>query len=378
MPFRAAACTGALYHVELYVVCRDLPDLEAGVYHYAAHDHALRQLRRGDFRAGAGRGDGRRAGVARRRPRSCAPAPSGATPGSTRRAPTATASGTPARCWPISSPWPPPTLSGAARPRLRRCAGRIDCSTSIRPGGAICLVALGRLAAAAAARAAGRPLDLPTQRLSPREVDYPAIARDARGLVARFGRRGGGVAGCGGQGGGAPRGADGAGAGLVPLTLCRRLPLRPRSRTVIRRRGSARRFTARADRLRAALDDPRPPRTHRGRPADPRRPMGAPLTDPYLIVNAVDGLPPGAYALDRAQPALELLEPGRLPRRGGLPRSRPGAGSRCAVNVYSLADLRAVLPRFGNRGYRAAQLEVASRAANSTSPPTRSASARPD
>ena len=31
-------------------MCGDLPDLEAGVYHYAAQDHALRQLRRGDLR----------------------------------------------------------------------------------------------------------------------------------------------------------------------------------------------------------------------------------------------------------------------------------------------------------------------------------------
>src|SRR5438874_9169318 len=50
MPFRAAACTGALYHIELYLICGDLPDLAAGVYHYAADDHALRLLRAGDFR----------------------------------------------------------------------------------------------------------------------------------------------------------------------------------------------------------------------------------------------------------------------------------------------------------------------------------------
>src|SRR5712691_13444073 len=49
--FRAAACTGALYHIELYLVCAELPDLAAGVYHYAAHDHSLRLLRAGDFRA---------------------------------------------------------------------------------------------------------------------------------------------------------------------------------------------------------------------------------------------------------------------------------------------------------------------------------------
>src|SRR5918999_3727228 len=49
--FRAAACTGALYHIELYLVCGDLPDLEAGVYHFGVHDFALRQLRAGDYRA---------------------------------------------------------------------------------------------------------------------------------------------------------------------------------------------------------------------------------------------------------------------------------------------------------------------------------------
>ena len=50
MYFRAAACTGALYHIELYLVCGDLPDLEAGVYHFSAHDFSLRRLRSGDYR----------------------------------------------------------------------------------------------------------------------------------------------------------------------------------------------------------------------------------------------------------------------------------------------------------------------------------------
>ena len=41
--FRTAGGTGARYHLELYFVCGDLTDLDAGVYHYGAHDHALRQ-----------------------------------------------------------------------------------------------------------------------------------------------------------------------------------------------------------------------------------------------------------------------------------------------------------------------------------------------
>jgi SagB-type dehydrogenase family enzyme len=49
--FRMAACTGALYEIELYVVCGELADLTAGVYHFSPGDLALRRLREGDWRA---------------------------------------------------------------------------------------------------------------------------------------------------------------------------------------------------------------------------------------------------------------------------------------------------------------------------------------
>src|SRR6266852_2990983 len=48
--FRAAACTGALYEIELYVVTGDLPGLDAGVYHFNPADVSLRLLRKGNFR----------------------------------------------------------------------------------------------------------------------------------------------------------------------------------------------------------------------------------------------------------------------------------------------------------------------------------------
>src|SRR6266851_9996018 len=48
--FRAAACTGALYEVELYLVCSDLANLQAGVYHFAPAELGLRRLRAGDYR----------------------------------------------------------------------------------------------------------------------------------------------------------------------------------------------------------------------------------------------------------------------------------------------------------------------------------------
>src|SRR5271156_4628760 len=48
--FRAAACTGALYEIELYVVTDDLAGLDAGVYHFNPADVSLRLLRKGDLR----------------------------------------------------------------------------------------------------------------------------------------------------------------------------------------------------------------------------------------------------------------------------------------------------------------------------------------
>src|SRR6266852_2576925 len=48
--FRAAACTGALYEVELYLVCGELGGLEVGVYHFGPAEFGLRKLRAGDYR----------------------------------------------------------------------------------------------------------------------------------------------------------------------------------------------------------------------------------------------------------------------------------------------------------------------------------------
>src|SRR5467141_4585883 len=48
--FRAAACTGALYEIELYVVTGEFKGLDAGVYHFNPADVSVRLLRKGDFR----------------------------------------------------------------------------------------------------------------------------------------------------------------------------------------------------------------------------------------------------------------------------------------------------------------------------------------
>jgi SagB-type dehydrogenase family enzyme len=127
---------------------------------------------------------------------------------------------------------------------------------------------------------------------------------------------------------------------------------------VIRRRGSTRAFDGGRplsfEALSSTLD-----RATRGVPADFLEPPGATLCDLYLIVNAVEGLAPGAYHYRRRESSLELLREGSFREAAG----RLGLGQQlpanAAVNVYILAHLPRALERFGNRGYRAAQLEAA-------------------
>jgi SagB-type dehydrogenase family enzyme len=86
-------------------------------------------------------------------------------------------------------------------------------------------------------------------------------------------------------------------------------------------------------------------------------PPGGALTSIYLIVNAVDGLAPGAYRYAADARALEPLRLGQARALAGhLALDQPLAAD-AAVDVVFMADLERVLGRLGNRGYRAAQLE---------------------
>jgi SagB-type dehydrogenase family enzyme len=49
---RAASATGALYPIELYVVCDDIsPSLDAGAYHFSPADFSLTQIRKGKYKS---------------------------------------------------------------------------------------------------------------------------------------------------------------------------------------------------------------------------------------------------------------------------------------------------------------------------------------
>jgi SagB-type dehydrogenase family enzyme len=125
---------------------------------------------------------------------------------------------------------------------------------------------------------------------------------------------------------------------------------------VIQRRGSTRKFARSSitlPQLSTLLD-----RATRAVPADFLDPPGAQLNDLYLIVHAVEGLPPGAYVFRRSRGVFECLKEGNFRADAGYLGLGQELPADAAAAIFFLADLRPILQRFGNRGYRAVQLEA--------------------
>jgi SagB-type dehydrogenase family enzyme len=355
--FRAASCTGALYEIELYLVCQDLDGLEAGVYHFGPADFALRQLRRGDYRAVLVEASGWEPAV--------------------RRAPViVVGTGTYWRnAWKYRARtyrhfgWDHGTilanlLAAAAAlpvPAFLVCAfvdRQVNDLLGVDPRRevALTLVALGRTEREPPAAPPLAPIAYRTRPLSRREVDYPLMRElhegscldDPGEVVAWRGEP--------------PVRRDQPPQGpLVPLEPLAEaaLPTDP-VEAVIRRRGSTRRYRRGAAwslaQCATALV-----RATVGIPADflgAPRPGGPLLNELYLIVHAVDGLDPGAYVLHRRPWALERLNAGAFRDIAGYLGLEQALAADAAFVVFFLADLDAVLQRFGNRGYRAVQLEA--------------------
>jgi SagB-type dehydrogenase family enzyme len=126
---------------------------------------------------------------------------------------------------------------------------------------------------------------------------------------------------------------------------------------VILRRGSTRTFDRTASitlaQLSTILD-----RATRGLPADFLASPSEQLNDLYLIVHSVQGLKPGAYFFSQEQRTLELLKEGLFRVDAyhlGLEQELP---ADACVDIFFLANLERILERYGNRGYRAVQLEA--------------------
>jgi SagB-type dehydrogenase family enzyme len=218
----------------------------------------------------------------------------------------------------------------------------------------LCLVPIGRTSESSLPAEKEAPaLGLETIPLSEREVEYPAMLEmhDASSLeseeeVARWREK-------------QPVFTSSAPAGeelLLPRLPEEELP-KDTIEQVILRRGSTRAFDRTAsialDQLSTILDC-----ATRGLPADFLEPPGVQLNDLYLIVHAVQGLKPGAYFFRREQNTVELLKEGEFRAEAhhlGLEQELP---ADACVNIFFLADLKRILERYGNRGYRAVQLEA--------------------
>ena len=358
--FRAAACTGALYHIDLYLACGDLPDLAAGVYHFGPQDFALRQLRAGDYREVLVQASGREPAIAN--------APVIILCASTywRNA------------WKYQSRayrhcyWDTGTilanlLAAAAAHHMpaRVILGFVDRTVSrllsldTMREGALTLLALGNAPLQAnEISPTVEPMSFETAPLSKTEVDYPAIRamHEASSLENEAE-----VVDWRSQALKNPSTLTGS---PTPTSKERVIPLQlPGDGTsqdsleaVIQRRGSTRQFSRESisfRQLSTMLD-----RATRGVPTDFLRPEERPLNDLYLIVHAVQDVAPGAYVFHRHSRALELLKEGDFRRQAGYLGLGQEIPADCSLNVFFLTDLNRVLQRWGNRGYRAAQLEA--------------------
>jgi hypothetical protein len=215
----------------------------------------------------------------------------------------------------------------------------------------IALCAIGRTNGAPHSEPEMPSLDYPTRPISPREVTFPVIPmmHGASNLAS---------------------GAEAAAWRAEPLrrtmepqgTLVPLQPLPPEQipsvpiEEIILRRRSSRHYdtdvTIPFSAFSTLLD-----RSSRGFAADCLAPDAPPLHDKYLIVNGVEGLAPGVYLHYPLRHAVELLKEGDFRQQAERLALWQGYAANAHVNSYYLTDLGPVLERYGNRGYRLAQLE---------------------
>ncbi|WP_458189919.1 SagB/ThcOx family dehydrogenase [Haladaptatus sp. NG-WS-4] len=356
--FRAASCTGKLYHIDLYpVVGEGVDGLDAGVYHFDPRSLSLDVLREGDFRGVLAEASGGEPHVAD------APVTFVATSTWWRNA------------WKYGDRtyrhafWD----SGTVLANLTTVAHALELPTTVVTGFAdervatllgldtaeeapLELVPVGTGAPTPDSPPTAR-IDPATEPLSDHVVDHPLIHE---AYVASSLPDGDAVEGWRDRPTDeAPTRSPGDGE-RVPLSpvgpeRASKVPLHE----TITRRGSCREFVREELNFRkvsTVLD-----RAVSGVPLDVRNDDGAALqyTDCYLLVNGIDGVEPGVYHYHPDAGELERLRAGSCRKEAGHLALDQRLGADAAVCAYFLADVAAITDRLGDRGYRVAQLEAA-------------------
>jgi SagB-type dehydrogenase family enzyme len=344
--FRAAPSAGALYPIEIYVAAGSVEGLETGLYHFSPADLRMAGLRRGDWRGYIADAAAKRPSLLRARAVIALSAIYWRSEWKYR-----------ARAYRYCY-WDAGTMlanllaaaaaeeisaeviTAFADPALETLLG-IDSDRE----GMVALVALGHTDEPTGLSPVVEPLALETIPLSSKEESYPdlvKIHRESRLLTpeevtavaeAKLDP--------------APAPSNANALHLETVTSEESAGL---GETILRR-GSSRAFAQQAITaaelatiMAASSEHPQ---------AD--FPM---LTDSYLIVNAADGMQPGAYYYNRRERAFELLKAGNFRGEAGYLCLEQPLGMDCAALIVYMADLERTLQAFGNRGYGDAHLEA--------------------
>ena len=336
--YRAAASAGALYPIELYVVCGDLPGLSAGVYHYAPETSSLSLLRSGDYRGNLAASAAGYPGVA------VAPATIVCSSVFWRSAWKYRERGYRYCYWDNGTILANMTATANTLGHPAEIvAGFVDAEVDALLGlessseASFCLVPVGSGSSAPAPVGPLGGVECGVLGVE-RRTEYPETRALHEGSVlSDFA----GVAGW--RNAAAPTDTRPGVAGW---------PESAALGATIAHRGSTRRFAREpmpAGRLEALLEASTSP---------VRADYGAGLIDTYLIVNAAEGVAPGTYFYDTTKGELELLQEGEFREEAGHLCFEQALGADSSAVAYFMADLDAILSRFGNRGYRTAQLEA--------------------
>jgi SagB-type dehydrogenase family enzyme len=354
---RAASATGALYPIELYVICGNIPGLKAGVYHFNPLGFSLVSLREGDYRPELGAACGS----------DCLASPVTIvfTSLAWRNA------------WKYESRsyrhwfWDSGVIAAnllataaseglAARLAVGFVDSKVDAILGLRSDKeavvAITPVGIGPSEALRQRRKNAEEISLEYEPLSREEVEYPSIwkANRASSLASlseveswrgRF----------------RPQSpmevANLARFSLRPLGEAER-PATPLAETILRR-GSTRRFARREisfEQLSTILD------ASTGRVSLDFLPPNSELIEFYLIANSVRGLPSGSYFFDCTARSLAQLKEGQFRSMSAYLCLEQPLFADASVVFYLMADLGRAISSLGDRGYRAAQFEAGVRA----------------
>jgi SagB-type dehydrogenase family enzyme len=367
---RAASATGALYPIELYIICQDLTDLKAGVYHFGPADFGLTQIRKGDYRPELAASAGDNLAIV------TAPITIILTSIAWRNAWKYQARSYRHWFWDsgvIAANLLATTISMGLPTRL--ITGFVDDIVSRL----LCLEDKREAAVAMAAIGIGLSKDslpkddkripylgIPKVRpLSKKgEIDYPEIWRlnNSSKLFSKeevkewINYNNNNIS--------SIPVADNQ-SSIITQTLDRQTklikqynnsPNVARLGEVILRRGSSRRFARSSvsfSILSTILHS-----TTIGIPLDIFKEDGDSLIDIYLIANDIDGLTPGAYFFNRMSRHLEELKRNISRNMSGYLCLGQSLFSDASAVLFLMTDLQSVLRSLGNRGYRVSQFEA--------------------